>query len=238
MHKRSLVAFLGACSVLVALKVFFDLQPVDYALRDQGEAFTWQTVLIILAIGTAGFFADRNLHFPQPFEDSQRERRGLLWASLGGIAYGFITIANDVISRRRHPLANSDWEHVPLPWSIPFYIYGAIFLEFLLRLGALCILVWLVHRVILRGRFRRTVFWTANCFVALYEIFPYMQKDAQARDWLSVIDFPLQPLYFSNVFEGWLLLRFGWFAPIIFRISFYLIWHMLFGGLARSHFVH
>ena len=54
-YRRSTVAFLVACSVLVALKIFFDLQPVDYALRDQGEAFTWQTVLIILAIGTAGF---------------------------------------------------------------------------------------------------------------------------------------------------------------------------------------
>jgi hypothetical protein len=64
-----------------------------------------------------------------------------------------------------------------------------------------------------------------------------MHKDAQAQDWLAVIDFPIQPLYFSNVFEGWLLLRFGWIAPIIFRISFYVVWHMLFGGLARSHFV-
>ena len=47
--------------------------------------------------------------------------------------------------------ASADWPHVPWPWSVPFYTFGAIFLEFLLRLGALCILVWLIHVVILQA---------------------------------------------------------------------------------------
>jgi hypothetical protein len=40
-----------------------------------------------------------------------------------------------------HSPLNPDpgWDHVRLPWSIPFYTFGAIFLEYLLRLGALCI---------------------------------------------------------------------------------------------------
>ena len=50
-------------------------------------------------------------------------------------------------------------------------------------------------------------------------------------DWTSVALTPLQPLYLSNVFEGWLLLRFGWFAPIVFRLAFYLLWHVVYGGL-------
>jgi len=47
-----------------------------------------------------------------------------------------------------------------------------------------------------------------------------------------------QPLYLSNVFEGWLLLRYGWFTPIVFRLAFYLFWHILFGGLAEPYFRH
>ena len=42
------------------------------------------------------------------------------------------------------------------------------------------------------------------------------------------------PLYISNVFEGWLLYRYGWFSPIVFRLAFYLVWHILFGGLAAA----
>ena len=87
-YRRSTVAFLVACSVLVALKSSF-----TYSRRlrtcDQGEAFTWQTVLIILADDSRRVSSlIGNLRFPQPFEDSQRERLWL-WASLGGVAYGF-----------------------------------------------------------------------------------------------------------------------------------------------------
>jgi hypothetical protein len=33
-----------------------------------------------------------------------------------------------------------------------------------------------------------------------------------------------------NGFEGWLLRRCGWFMPVVFRLAFYLVWHVLFGG--------
>jgi hypothetical protein len=42
---------------------------------------------------------------------------------------------------------------------------------------------------------------------------------------------PLEPLYWTNVFEGWLLLRYGWVSPIVFRFAFYLVWHVIYGGL-------
>jgi hypothetical protein len=48
----------------------------------------------------------------------------------------------------------------------------------------------------------------------------------------------VEPLYLSNVFEGWLLLRYGWFIPIVFRLAFYLVWHILFGGFAAPYFGH
>jgi hypothetical protein len=48
----------------------------------------------------------------------------------------------------------------------------------------------------------------------------------------------VEPLYLSNVFEGWLLFRYGWFTPIVFRLAFYLVWHISFGGFAASYFGH
>ena len=57
-------------------------------------------------------------------------------------------------------------------------------------------------------------------------------EEAARGDWLGVAATPLEPLYWTNLFEGWLLLRFGWFSPIVFRLAFYLVWHILYGGLA------
>lgn len=232
MRRRSTIAFASICLVLVAIKLLFQYYPGDFPVRGQAEAFTWPLVGALLLIGLFGLLSERALRLPDAFSDMRRERRGLLIAALTGIAYGLMTAFRDYfIEGGGNVLTLTDWAHVPWPWSIPFYTFGAIFLEFLLRLGALCILVWLVHVVILRRRGLMPVFWAVNLIVAFYEIMPMtIENFAQGR-WLAVAATPLEPLYWTNVFEGWLLLRFGWFAPIAFRLSFYLVWHVVYGGL-------
>lgn len=235
--KRSTLLFIGVSLTLVSIKLLFDYYPGDFPAREQASAFTWTLLGAILAIGLAGFFADASAKLPQPFEDMSREIRGILVAIAVGVVYGFVTIALYMRDYAQDPHgAGAAWVHMALPWSIPFYTFGAIFLEYLLRLGALCIGFWLIHIVILRRRLRLAVFWILNLVVALYEIWPMYAADAQAGDWDTVTRIAIEPLYLSNVFEGWLLLRYGWFTPIVFRLAFYLVWHILFGGLAGPHF--
>lgn len=237
--RRSTLLFIAVSLVLVGIKLLFDYYPGDYPGRSQAAAFTWPLVAGILAIGVAGFFADRAARLPDPLEDWAREKRGAVWAVGGGFVYGLITIGLYIHDYAAHPHGpESEWVHMALPWSIPFYTFGAIFLEFLLRLGALCIAFWLVHVVVLRRRLRLPVYWALAAIVALYEIWPYYAADAAARHWDRLAHIAVEPLYLSNVFEGWLLLRFGWFTPIVFRVAFYLVWHILFGGFAGAYFGH
>ncbi len=224
-------SFVLACAVLIAIKMLFDLVPQAFPARGQGAAFTWQALLVVIALGAAGLFAERALRLPQAGENRKRDRAGLLWALTSGVAYGLITIAKDLYDRSVHATAQLSSVHMALPWSIPFYLYGAIFLEMFLRLGCLCVLVWLISSLALRGKAFATVFWLVNCVVALYEILPYTLQHIARQEWLAVAATPLEPLYFSNVFEGWLLLRFGWVTPVIFRIAFYAVWHVLYGGI-------
>jgi len=225
--RRSSIAFLGAAILLVALKLLFDQYPGDFPVKGQTEAFTWPLVLAVILLGAGGLFAERSIGFPDAFADRARERRGIVLASLTGLAYGGLTI----VMPGENPLALTEWPHVAWPWSVPFYTFGAIFLELLLRLGALCILFWVIHVLILRRRWLMPVFWAVNCIVALYEILPIALEQASRGDWLRVALTPLEPLYWTNLFEGWLLLRFGWFAPIVFRVAFYLVWHVIYGGM-------
>lgn len=224
----------GALSlVLIAIKLLFDHYPGDFPLRDQAAAISWPIVGGIIVLGLLGLLADRAARLPDPLADMRLERRGWLWAMVTGVAYGVITVASYVLEPSRSAVsAGAGWDHVLLPWSIPFYLFGAILLEFMLRLGLLCVLFWFVHVLILRGRFRLLVFWTLAAIVALYEIWPYMAGDVAAGRWLAAVLALAGPLYVSNVFEGWLLYRYGWFSPIVFRLAFYLVWHILFGGLA------
>jgi len=225
--------------MLVGIKLLLDAFLADLALREQAAAFTWKLILTIIAIGFAGLIAERATGFPDPLTNKARDWRGIWLASINGAIYGLITIGMYVWHPTHSPLnAGSDWDHVRLPWSIPFYTFGAIFLEYLLRLGALCSGFWLIFVVLLRRHFRLSVFWTLNLVVALYEIWPYLLPDVHAGRWGSIALSAVEPLYLSNVFEGWLLLRYGWFTPIVFRLAFYLFWHILFGGLAEPYFRH
>jgi len=239
LRRPSTYLFIAVSLVLAGIKLLFVFYPGDFPGRDQAAAFTWTLIGSIIALGLAGLFADRAAGLPDPFADADRERRGALWATGLGILYGLVTIAMYVWHPTNSPLGNgSGWDHMALPWSIPFYTFGAIFLEFLLRLAALCILFWFVHVVVLRRRLRLTTFWIIAAIVALYEIWPYMAPEIHAHRWDRVALSALEPLYLSNVLEAGLLLRYGWFTPIVFRLAFYLVWHILFGGLAGPYFGH
>ena len=96
---------------------------------------------------------------------------------LPGLLYGVITVVRD--HGEKSPVAAGESIHLALPWSIPFYMFGAIFLEFFLRLGLLCGVTALIHVVFLRRRAFAAVFWSVNLVVALYEVLPWMTRDAQ-----------------------------------------------------------
>jgi hypothetical protein len=227
-ERRSLVVFVLTCAVFIAIKLLFDTYPGDFPVKGQAAAFTWPLVGGIIVIGLLGLLAERSLGFPEAFANVSLERRGMLIAALTGLGYGVLTI----LAPGSNPLATTEWPHIPWPWSVPFYTFGTVFLELLLRLGALCIVTWCIHVVVLRRHYLVPVFWTVNCIVALYEVLPITIEHASRSDWVSVALTPLQPLYWTNVFEGWLLYRFGWFSPIVFRLAFYLVWHIIYGGIA------
>lgn len=234
--KRAAITFGAASALLVAIKLLFDFYPGDFPVKGQAAAFTWPIIGSIIMLALVGLFAERAIAtptlFPEPLSDPGRERRAILIAVVTGLAYGVITVAQDLGSPGSgNPLNVADWPHVPWPWSMPFYTFGAILLEFMLRLGALCLLVWIIHVAVLRRRWLLPTFWVVNLVVATYEILPATMEDVHAGKWLDVALAPVAPLYWTNVFEGWLLLRFGWLTPIVFRLAFYLVWHVIYGGL-------
>jgi hypothetical protein len=231
---RSFVLFTAVSAIFIGIKLLFAFYPGEFPIKSQTEAFSWPLIGAILLIGLGGLFGDHASGLPVPFAERLRGRHGLFWSVLTGLAYGCLTVVMQLV----HPTTSilntrATWDHVEWPWSVPFYTFGAIFLEFLLRLGGICIIFWLVHVLILRRRWRSAVFWIIAAVISLYEIMPYMQRDIAQGNWGRAALSLLEPLYWTNLFEGWLLWRFGWLMPIVFRLAFYLVWHVIYGGLAR-----
>jgi hypothetical protein len=146
------------------------------------------------------------------------------------LVYGVITVIEDL--RSPSPV------HLKLPLSIPFYAYGAILLEIMLRLFAITFLVWLFSNVLLRGRWQTQVFWIAAIIAALYEPLPFMRADLTVVSGLGVaivlLGWAIQPLFLANVITGWLFRKYGFLAALVMRLSFYLVWHIVYGGLIST----
>jgi hypothetical protein len=234
----SLKIYAGLILLMVVIKLFFELNPVAFRLSDQSAAFAWPTIAGVAIMGLVGIAMSRKIGIPEIWDEKISNHQRFLIPLLAGLVYGAITVAPEIlgISGALHPLAVSSGVHVEFPLSIPFYAYGAIFLEVLLRLFALSFLVWLLSYAVLRNRWRTAIFWIADIAVALYEPMPYLMEDIQTAAGppqiiSAIMTTILGPLFLANVFSGYLFKKYGFLASLVMRLSFYLVWHIIYGGL-------
>ncbi|MDQ1638540.1 MAG: hypothetical protein QOF62_1879 [Pyrinomonadaceae bacterium] len=222
--------YLGLIAFMVAVKVVFLLFPTVFPGADQEGAFSWTTILAIAVMGFIGLLLSRRTGFPEIWDSNVSNRQRFLIPAAIGIVYGLVTIIID--------LRNPSPVHLKLPLSIPFYTYGALLLEIMLRLFTIPLLVWLFSNLILRGRWQTKVFWLAAIIAALYEPLPHMREQLNGVSGVAVffvfIKWAIEPLFLANVLTGWLFRKYGFLAAFIMRLSFYLVWHIIYGGLIST----
>lgn len=216
--------YLALVSFLVAVKILFLVFPAKFPLADQEGAFSWLTIITVSALGFIGLLLTRRAGFPDFWERSISHRRRFVIPAIVGLVYGVVTILFD--------LRNPAPVHLTLPWSIPFYAYGATLLEILLRLFAVTFLVWLISNLIFRGKWQAQVFWVAAVIAALYEPLPHLTNAFQTRGLLAALGVLVAaPLFAGNIVAAYLYRKFGFLAALTMRLSFYLLWHIVYGGL-------
>lgn len=226
----SVKIYIGVVLFLCAVKILFLLFPTAFPLAEQESAFRWTTIAVIALLGFVGLLLSRRTGIAGVWDPKISVRQRFLLPAIIGLVYGVITVIKD--------LPNPSPVHLRLPLSIAFYSYGAVFLEIMLRLFAIPFLVWLISNLILRGRLRSLVFWLAVVIAALYEPLPHITKELSgvtaAAIPLVLVKWILQPLFLANVISGWLLKKYGFLAPLTLRLSFYLVWHIIYGGLIST----
>lgn len=233
----SLRTYFGLIAFLVLIKIFFLFFRVTLPLAGNEVVFSLLTILTLAVLGFVGFLMARRTGFADIWDERVSNYQRFLIPCIVGLTYGLVTVVPLLIgaSNRVHPLATGSDVHVKFPLSIPYYTYGAIFLEIFLRLFCVPLLVWLISRLILRGRWQTPVFWLAAVAVALYEPMPYMMADFAGKTPLGslyvVFGTLIGPLFVSNVVAAYLFRRYGFLAPVVMRLSHYLIWHIIYGGL-------
>jgi hypothetical protein len=222
--------YFGLIAFMIAVKVVFILFPTVFPGADQEGAFSWITILAIAVMGFIGLILARRTGFPDLCDTKVSNRQRFLIPAVIGLVYGVVTIIID--------LRNPSPVHLKLPLSIPFYTYGATLLEIMLRLFTIPVLVWLFSNLILRGKWQTKVFWLAAIIAALYEPLPHIREQLIGVSGLGIlavlIKWAIEPLFLANVLTGWLFRKYGFLAALVMRLSFYLVWHIIYGGLIST----
>jgi hypothetical protein len=50
---------------------------------------------------------------------------------------------------------------------------------------------------------------------------------------VTIVNWAFQPLFLSNLLTGYLYRRFGFLSAVLFRLSFYAVWHVAYGNFWR-----
>ena len=133
---NSTLTYIALVAFLISVKLIFLAFPTAFPLAEQESAFAWTTIGLIALMGFVGLILSQRTGFPDIWDPNVSNRQRFLIPIVIGLVYGAVTVAKD--------LSAPSPVHLKPPLSIPFYAYGAIFLEIMLRLFAVTVVVWIL----------------------------------------------------------------------------------------------
>ena len=175
------------------------------------------------ALGFVALKLAQRTGFPDMWDEKISNQQRFFIPVLFGLGFAVIQIILVTLVLRL------DIPMVKFPLSIPVYLFGGIILEIFYRLIPMVLLVWLISNLLLRKRWQEQVFWVVAILLCLLE--PVMQTIGMYQMGI-ITDILLTAILFVFVFAGNLIptyffRKYGFLAAIVWRLTDYLIWHII-----------
>jgi hypothetical protein len=227
---NALLFALVPAGATVAIAVYVSANPPEFAHPSQAAALQLAALAPILVGGVIGVFVSISARMTA--DPLQGAFGSMLLRSLAsGAVFGAAALALDYYSGFSTRIAAQlgiASIHIAFPASAYVYAAGAVAVECLYRLITVSILYAIIARLILRGRGEAVVFWTLAVLSSLIE--PLSQAPLVGAE-LSLVWVLFAFIFAFNLVEAALWRRFGWPAPILSRLAFYAVWHVVFGPM-------
>jgi hypothetical protein len=223
------------CGILLALllSVHFVIALSPNATRSVSQAavFSWTGLAVIAPLGLIGVLFLNLGRLKGRWDADLTLTRKLVLPAAVGLAIGVLMLLTDLMTGWSQEIAHRmhlSSIHIPYPLSIPIYFGGAILVSILYFLVLLPPLVWLISDKLLKGKHEDAVYWSIAVPLAFVE--PWTQGDFS-----SIVEFGWRALpgavedLVLNFAQVWFLRRVGFVAACVARISFYAVWHVIYG---------
>jgi len=227
--RASAAGYLLLMAYLVLVKLAITFVPDAFRSTAQAAVFAWPVIAALIVLGLGGLWLARRIGLPGFWNPDLPAARKWLLPVLLGVAFGGLAIGVDLLTgwtdvvERKLGIPSI---HIDFPASLLIYPGGAVIVNVIYYLIPIPLLVWLISGVILRGRFREPVFWSVAAAAAAIEP---LTQDLSYPGPVWVMLLVLLSDYALNFAQVALFRRGGFFATVLLRVSFYLIWHVMWG---------
>jgi hypothetical protein len=213
---------------LVIIKVYIQSSPGSFRSIQQAQVFDWMFLGIWALLGMVGMWFYEKCELPA--FGSINTTNAVLHPSLVGLAMGILAVTNDQLTHWTDYVATQmslSTIHIDFPQSLLLYPGGAIVHEIFNRLFLIPLLLWVFGFLLFKKRHNETIFWSVAVFTSLIE--PWGDLGLVKLGWLTMISsFTLD--FVLNLSQAYYFRRAGVLSSILLRISFYLVWHVLYGA--------
>jgi hypothetical protein len=213
--------FLAIVSLMMLGKAVWTFFGVDHPIV-QNWTGTWAALLLAAVLGFIALRLAGKTGFPEIWDDKISNKERFLYPVLLGVGFALVEILVGLA------MGLPDI-HVPFPFSIPVYLSGGIFLEILYHLIPTVFLVWILSNVLLNGKRQGEIFIAVALLVSVWE--PVMQINVMYQMGL-LPGTALAAGLFTFIFAGNLIpvalfRKYGFLAPVIWRLTDYGLWHVI-----------
>jgi hypothetical protein len=233
LRRPDVATWLGLVAYLAFVHVYVAMNPVAFTNAAQAQSFTWTFILAIGTLGLGALWLAVRVGFPALWDPRVPHRWRFGWPALAGALGAVAAIGIDEgfgLSRVIAERLGVPSLHVGFPASAVLYPGAAIVVCAIYYLIPMPVVVAIVSRLILAGRFETGTAVIAAVLVSLLE--PMQQAAVLAgRPGLLAVTFAL--VLVVNLAQALLFRRAGLLAPLTLRATFYLVWHVAWPLVAR-----
>jgi hypothetical protein len=230
-------------AALSALSVFLPQGNVAGGVPVQAMPASKPVMAVVIAgmmlvfyggLGWLGLLLWRKLGYPDIWDTQVNQRQRFLIPALIGAGCGLGLVLIDLVFSRWSPIGR--FAHPPFPTSLVASATAGIGEEIIFRLFYVSFWVWLLSRVLLRGKGQNAVFVLMAIFSAVAFAGSHLPTVMFLYGWQTMTQVPpvvLVELILMNsliaIFAAFLMRKYGFLAAVGIHFWADVVWHVLYG---------
>lgn len=226
----SALIYLLILLVIVILRLLLSLFPSEQIASQMVNLTDTLSIGAIWLVGWVGVFLAPRSGFSEMWQSDISNIKRLLIPFLIGLGFAVLTILFDHFQ----PLGDSSL--IKFPASLVAYPLAGILEEIIFRLFLTTTFVWIISNVVLSGRSQQAVFWGVAVFLGVFYTFSQLsiyREVTGSLDLLTLAQF-FTVIAANFIVTAFLYMKFGFLAAISLRMGDYLLWHIIWGAIAKG----